>query len=173
MASNELSRIEWNTVQGPQKIRMEDVTAPKKDKSTNLISSQCFSGHLMVNSESKQALWDLWVQSKCILIEANFHRDCKHFSRFPHYNKLQSWGTFWGRWTLFWRVSGRPPGDPAQALATRRRRAGGARGAGGGRILICWPTILVWAPELRHQERVSGGPFCGSLCIFMCCVLRI
>ena len=155
MASNELSRIEWNTVQGPQKIRMEDVTAPKKDKSTNLISSQCFSGHLMVNSESKQALWDLWVQSKCILIEANFHRDCKHFSRFPHYNKLQSWGTFWGRWTLFWRVSG-------------RRRAGGARGAGGGRILICWPTILVWAPELRRQERVSGGPLCGSLCIFMC-----
>ena len=159
MASNELRRIEWNTVQGPQKIRMEDGTAPKKDKSTNLISSQCFSGHLMVNSESKQALWDLWVQSKCILIEANFHRDCKHFSRFPHYNKLQSWGTFCGGWTLFWRVFGRPPGDPAQALATPRRRAGGA---GGGRILICWPTILVWAPELRRQERVSGGPLCGS-----------
>ena len=149
---------------------MEDVTAPKKDKSTNLIFSQCFKGHLMVNSESKQALWDLWVQSKCILIEANFHRDCKHLSRFPHYNKLQSWGTFWGRWTLFWRVSGRPPGDPAQALATRRRRAGGA---GGGRILICWPTILVWAPELRHRERVSGGPLCRSLCIFMCTVQLI
>lgn len=140
---------------------MEDATAPKKDKSTNLIFSQCFKGHLIVNSESKQALWDLWVQSKCILIEANFHRDCKHLSRFLHYNKKQSWGTFCGGWTLFWRVFERPPGGPAPAPPLRR-----AGGAAGGKILICCPTILVWAPELRQQERVSGGPFCGSQFVY-------